>query len=143
MREALLACYLGAGAIMDSRKKAVSISYLWVGAVLALGFLWKEWKVEGVEIKEMAIRLLPGLIFLLCSRITREKVGYGDGILLLVLGICFPAVFLWQIWITAVFLITLWAGILLCTKRGNRDTRIPFIPFLWLANMILWGLGHG
>ncbi|MBQ9990867.1 MAG: prepilin peptidase [Lachnospiraceae bacterium] len=143
MREALLVCYLGAGAIMDGRRKMVRVSYLWIGTVLALGFLWKELSYGGLEVKELAVRLLPGIVFLLCSRFTREKVGYGDGMILLILGLCFPAAFLWQTWITAVFLITLWAGFLLCTKKGNRNTRIPFLPFLWLAAIMIWGFGYG
>ena len=143
MRELLLVCYLGIGAIMDGRRKAVSLSYLWIGVVLALGFLWKEGVNEGLETGQLTVRLLPGVFFLLCSRFTKEKVGYGDGLILLILGICLPAPSIWQVWMVSVFLITLWAGILLCTKRGNRHTRIPFVPFLWLANLVVWGFSYG
>lgn len=128
---------------MDGKKKEVSFAYLWIGLILALGFLWQEWNMGDFLPQQMFIRLLPGVLFLLCSKLTGEKVGYGDGIILLILGICLTFPLIWYVWMFALLLVTLWAGVLLCTKKANRRTRIPFIPFLWIANLIVWRICHG
>ncbi|MGN1314508.1 MAG: hypothetical protein ACI4VG_05765 [Lachnospiraceae bacterium] len=143
MKEIMLACYLGAGAIMDGRWKKISTAYLWLGMVLALGFWWKEWNDGGRSGIVLLLCLLPGSFFLICSYFTKEKVGGGDGLLLLILGIWLSYPAIWQLWLMAMFMITLWAALLLLAGKANGNTRIPFLPFLLAANLILWGLSYG
>ncbi len=143
MQEVIVMCYLGVGAYIDGKKKEVSLAYLWVGIVLELGFLWQEWSGKDFSLEETAFRLLPGLLFLFCARLTGEKVGYGDGILLLILGGCLAFPLIWYVWLFALLMAAFWAGILLCRKKANRNTRIPFIPFLWIANFIIWRICYG
>lgn len=138
MKEVLLSCYLGYGALMDGKYKAISAIYLWIGGVMAFGFFSSEWMMQKPEPLGILFRLFPGIIFLVIGWATREKIGYGDGILLLILGGCLPEITIWQTWMTAIFLLTLWAIILLGMKRGKGETKLPFLPFLWAANLLLW-----
>lgn len=143
MGEIILLGYLGVGALMDGKKKQLSFTYLWLGIILALAFLWGEWSKNGFGAVEIILRLLPGIFFLICSRLTGEQIGYGDGIMLLILGGCLSSTWLWIICLIAIFLLALWAGILLGMKKAGRHTRIPFLPFLWLASLAVWGYSYG
>ena len=143
MGEIILMGYLGAGALMDGKRKPISFAYLWVGIVLAIAFLWGEWSESKLTLIDLILRLLPGAFFLICSRLTQEKVGYGDGMMLLILGGCFPLSSLWLICLMAIFLLTLWAGLLLTLKKAGRHTKIPFLPFLWAASLIVWRCTNG
>ena len=73
--------------------------------------------------------VLPGLAMLAVARIT-GKVGYGDGFVLLNVG-------LWTDYQTCIlalcFSLLLMSGFsigMLWTKKANRRTRLPYIPFL-------------
>ena len=74
------------GAGQDIRERKISNIYLIVGMIAGLGFCgFKFWIGEMVLGKWMAA-WLPGIMFLFLSKILKEKVGMGDGLLLLVLG---------------------------------------------------------
>ncbi len=143
MGEIILMGYLGAGAFMDGKRRQISFAYLWRGIVLGVAYLWGEWSESWLALTDLGLRLLPGIFFLICSRLTREKVGYGDGMMLLILGGCFPRSSLWLICLIAILLLTLWAGLLLVLKKAGRHTQIPFLPFLWAASFMVWRCANG
>ncbi|MDR1801860.1 MAG: prepilin peptidase [Lachnospiraceae bacterium] len=79
-----------------------------------------------------------GLLFCLLSRITRQRIGYGDGFTILFLGI-FQG--LWGILTTlcAAFILLLPAA-MIKFMRKKRNSELPFIPFLaagFILTMIL------
>lgn len=69
---------------------------------------------------------LPGILLLGVGRVSRERVGYGDGWLLLALGMWLP---LWEL------LRVLGLGFLFCTIYGAAAGKkeVPFVPFLTAA----------
>lgn len=84
--------------------------------------------------------VLPGLGLLLLSQLTEEKVGEGDGILLLLLGLLEGAQKVLSVFCVGLFLQALLAAGLLLAKKVKRQTAIPFAPFL-LAARVLFLLG--
>lgn len=82
------------------------------------------------DISAFVLALLPGVIMLIISVVTRGGVGLGDGLLLasigpvfgfdhVVLGIC-----------AALGLTSIVSIALLLLKKGNGKTRLPFVPFI-------------
>lgn len=69
------------------------------------------------------ISVLPGVMLLLLAGLTHEKVGYGDGIMLLMLGS-------WSGASAALFslIISLFYAVITGTAAGRNE--IPFIPCL-------------
>ncbi len=145
MESTLLIAYLGVGAWMDGRKKRLNLAYLYVGAVLAAGLLVTEWmERNGIGlVSEWILRALPGLLLLLGAWFGREKIGFGDGLLLLILGACLEHRELWILWMTASLLVLFFSLLLLATKRAGWNTKLPFVPFLWIAYLLLLGMNHG
>ena len=117
-------------AIEDFATKEIS---LWMplscGVVSAMQLILGMIKGDG-GLMEALLSLIPGLVFIFLSFATRQDIGYGDGLMMLsfapVLGlnrVCFCIVV--ALTISSVFSI-----ILLMLRKGNRDTRISFIPML-------------
>ena len=78
----------------------------------------------------MAIWLTPVLT---AAFLTREGIGYGDGILALLLGPVFGTEVMWAGLFLAFLLSALCSILLLACKKADRKTCLPFIPFLTSA----------
>ncbi len=145
MESTLLVAYLGVGAWMDGRKKQLNFTYLYTGIVLAAGLLITEWMGRNGRLpaSEWILSALPGLLFLLLALLSREKIGYGDGVMLLILGACLGWREIWKLWMMANLLLLFASIFLLATKKAGRNTRIPFVPFLWIAYLLLLGTNYG
>ena len=79
---------------------------------------------------DLLLSLLPGALFLIIALVSREGVGYGDGLLLLVAGPALGFVTAALGATTAVFASGMTSGVLLTLRRVGRKTKLPFVPFL-------------
>lgn len=76
-------------------------------------------------------------LLLTISKLTKEQLGYGDGLIFLMLS----ALMSWQIAVTAFILAFVFCGIfglvLIAISRKRKGQSIPFVPFVMIAFMIL------
>lgn len=84
--------------------------------------------------------LLPGVLCLFLGLCTRQAVGYGDGILLCALAMLYTLEELIELILVAVFFAGIIGLILLIIFHKNKRYEIPFVPFLFLAWMIIQGI---
>ena len=112
----------------DIREKKISVNKLvWFALIAAMyrilirQFTWQE----------IAGCLIPGGMLLLLSWITKESIGYGDGMAVMVLGLWLGGWFTLQVLGIGIILSGIYAGIRLARRKKDA---IPFIPFL-LAGM--------
>lgn len=84
------------------------------------------------EIASVFIGMLPGVMLLLVSFATK-KVGVADGILLCMIGAYQNYLIAVIIFVTSSFLMAVISMILLVARRVNRNTRLPYVPFLTLG----------
>ena len=89
---------------------------------------------------ELLLGLLPGCLSIVLAFITREQIGYGDGLLLLMLGGCVGGESALGIWIGGLVASFIVSVVLLTIRKAGRNTRIPFVPFLFLGYMLV-GIG--
>ena len=78
-----------------------------------------------------------GIVFFLISKVTREKLGYGDSLILLALGILLG---FWEVMILILiaFLASACFGIIMvCWKKKNKNTSFPFVPFIALSYVLV------
>lgn len=122
--------FIGICAVFDMKKKEIPLILAITGILAALGINLYQIGNGTQSLLEMAFSLLPGVFLLLISFLTREKVGYGDGLLLLAAGLfigfyqcllalCFSLIF------SSVF-----GVLLLLVRKADRSSEIPFVPFL-------------
>lgn len=130
--------YIGICAVFDIRHREIPFLWLLGGIAAAVGV--DIWQIrEGiVTITAVGISLLPGIFFLLTSFGTGEKVGYGDGLLLLATGLflgvyrCFLALCIGLVFSACA------AVFLLLFHKADRHSRIPFVPFLLCGMGVLF-----
>ena len=70
------------------------------------------------------------MFFILLSFVSRQSVGYGDGLLLLCAGPALGAGVAVMGMIAAVFACGLVSGALLIFKKVGKKAQMPFVPFL-------------
>lgn len=125
--------FLSICTVFDIRKKEIPLILAGAGMTAAVGFT--IWRIENGSIytAQILLSLLPGLFFLLVSWCTKEKVGYGDGILLLITGLmvgfylCFTGLCI------SLFLSAFFGVLLLFLHKARKNSRIPFVPFLTMG----------
>lgn len=83
--------------------------------------------------RELLLSVIPGLVLLLVSKLSREALGLGDSLFFLLLGPCCGAVRLLSI-LAASFLLAAVCALFFITAASMREgvqrgRRIPFLPF--------------
>lgn len=78
-----------------------------------------------------------GIVFLAVSKVTEEGFGYGDSLLILVLGIYLGFWNLLGVLVGAFFLSAVFSIFALTFGRVNKKTGYPFVPFL-LVSYFVW-----
>lgn len=81
-----------------------------------------------------------GIIFLGISKITKEAIGYGDSLAILVLGIYLGIWGLIEVLVTSFFILGVLGLIWIVTKR-KKNFAFPFYPFLTMG--YLFGICMG
>lgn len=130
---AMIGCgYLLVLSVQDFRERMISGTFLVFGAVAAVGsqIIWNR-----CSIWECIGGLLIGLLFIGISRITREGFGYGDSILITILGIYVGIWNLMYVLVIAFLLTAIWSIFILIRFRFHREKALPFIPFLTAGYM--------
>lgn len=91
----------------------------------------------GAAVLSLLMALLPGVLLLLLSRITRQAIGYGDGLLLLVCGLYLGGKEAGVLFVTGLLILFPISLGLLISGHAKRKTQLPFAPCL-LAAYLLW-----
>jgi leader peptidase (prepilin peptidase)/N-methyltransferase len=110
----------------DIRRRKIYPMLTLVGAVTGLAvravLLYPERGGAGTALSVL-LSLLPGALLILLARLTEEKVGYGDGIMLLMLGSWTGAAEA-----SVSFLIALFYAAIVGAASGKKE--VPFVPYL-------------
>ena len=126
----LFAGYLGVLTVMDLRRKQLNLVFLLSGFILvAVGALFGR----GTHPVLLAAGGGVGIAFLLASWVTGEAFGYGDSLLIVIMG---SFLGFWDVLsvLTAAFLLAaVYSAAMLVGKRFSRKTAFPFVPFLMIA----------
>lgn len=102
---------------------------LTIGAALTGVFLaCMEWTGGLIE---LLTGVLIGLAALFLAWVTREAIGYGDGVVLLMLGILLGGSHCFAVAMAAIIASGIWALGLIVFFHKNRKYEMPFIPFLF------------
>lgn len=129
MEHCLILSFLSINSWTDIRKRQISL--VSVGIFTLLGLAYQGFYKK--DLPPALLGLLPGILLLAVSRITREALGIGDALLMLVLGIYLGLQSSIEVLLLALFLAAFWAGFLMLICHRKRDYEFPFVPFLLLG----------
>jgi len=88
-------------------------------------------------IMEMLAGIIPGIFCLALSFLTRQGLGYGDSVLILLCGMSIGFSDCMAVLCTAFFSSGIWALILLSVCRKGRKSEMAFAPFLAAGILVL------
>lgn len=127
--------WLGILAGIDARCKYVPVWLLTlVGVVVTLVSVNKGGKGSLGDM-ELLWSILPGIVLLTVAVLTK-KAGWADGVVLMMLGI--QTGFRKSIFSLALgmFFISVVSLVLLTFRKVNKNTKLPFIPFLYAGYLL-------
>ena len=87
----------------------------------------------GMILPAALLAVLPGGVLISIGFLSRGGIGYGDGILALLIGPVFGLHVMAGGICLAFFLSALAGAGLMIARRAGRKTRLPFVPFLLLG----------
>lgn len=120
------------GGLYDWKNRSLPVWILVVGGLGgAAGLVFNLLGTEGGV--EAWAALLPGAMALLIAYATREQIGYGDGAMLLIMGGCLGASKVVLALTIALLGACVVSILLLVSRRADRNSRIPFVPFLCMG----------
>ncbi len=131
--------YLVGMSVLDIRSRKLPAWLLASGGILAVLYHLCQRELSPVLVISGGV---VGILFLAVSKVTEEAFGYGDSVLIGVVGIYLG---LWNLLslLVITFLLSAICAMLMLTKRSfTRKTALPFVPFLgsgYLAILLLGG----
>ena len=126
--------FLGLMSLFDIKYKRLPEVSLFLGitAALIVRILYTV-----LPVSSYIMASFIGLTFIAVSFFTKEEIGYGDGLVILFVGILSGVENLLFV-IFQAFLLCAFTGILLLLTAGKKkDLSLPFIPFIFVAFVLL------
>ena len=129
-------------AVMDIKRRQVHLGFLLSGIIWVILSVICERTVSTGEIispfsswstGEIIAGILAGAFFLLLSKLTKESFGYGDSILIVIMGAFLGFWSLMSVLFMAFFMAGLFSVIMLLKTKFHKKSKFPFIPFLMAA----------
>ena len=125
---------LGILAVIDIKNKKIPVYLIGSFAIICFLLRW----TQGISLLEFILGILPGIILLLLAIWSGEKIGIGDGLVVGVLGMAYTIEIVISILGISFFLIAICSIGLLIAKKVNRKTELPFLPYLFLGNLLVY-----
>lgn len=126
----IFAFYMVILAVMDIRWKKLPIRILLSGTVIAAaGVLCGR----EIPLAFLAVGGAVGILFLFISRLTGEAFGYGDSILITIMGIFLGFWNILYLLLAAFSIAAVFSAVMLIRHKFSRKSSFPFVPFLTAA----------
>lgn len=126
----VLGSFLLIEGIRDLKSRKVSVVsagiYAIIGVVLQFPILKECWI-------SLSGGIVLGLVIILIAKVTAEKIGYGDGIIITVSGIYLGFRENFILFSTGLFLSAMTSVVLLLCRKAGKKTELPFVSFLFVG----------
>ncbi len=128
--QSIFAVYMIILAVMDIKYKKLRLSVLLSGAVIAAAGLLCG---RGIPLVILAAGGGVGLVFIIISRVSGESFGYGDSILITIMGFFVGFWDILGLLMGAFSMAAVFSAVMMIRRRFSRKTSFPFVPFLAAA----------
>lgn len=134
MKEILLISGLCVMSVEDIRKKEIRRVWLLVLGVAGVLLMVVGGGLRGVA--DLA-GFIPGMLCLLVAWMTKEQLGWGDAILILVMGCYLDAIALMNVCMIAFAIAGFAALVLIVVVKKSKKYELPLVPFLLTGYVLL------
>lgn len=121
--------------IRDIKKREISMISVIITSMI--GFLLRIPNIADVWLGLIG-GVIVGVIFLLISKFTKERIGYGDGWVLLTAGICLGFRGVICLLSASLFIASVFSIALLLVRKVGRKTELPFVAFMIPGYILLF-----
>ena len=97
--------------------------------ILAAAGIISNFTVGEFDIEKRIIAMLPGMILLIVSMITKQQIGYGDGMIILIMGLYIDIDDILSIVLSSFFVSSIAAIILMTVFKKKRILKWHFRHF--------------
>ena len=112
--------------VKDIRKREIN-GYIGLLAIMAT-LIFRVTYLKEMDFV-ILMDIIPGAVFLLFSFLSKEKIGYGDGIMLVFVG-CVMGFWKTILALMISLAVTAILAMIILMKQKGRNREIPFIPFM-------------
>ncbi len=117
--------------VQDFRKRSFAVQELLIAALLG-GIAAVVFRTG---LGSAAAGISVGVVLYIAACCSREQIGKGDAILLMITGVILGGQGNLELLLLALLLAAVYAGWLLVVKRAGRRSRFAFVPFLGVAQL--------
>lgn len=128
----LIVFWLGILAGIDLRCKKIPIWLLAVSGIIMTSVSLYQAFMVGMQDMQLLWGMLPGVGMVLIALISK-KAGWADGVVLVLLGVMVGFRACAFSFILSMLMISLVSLVLLISKRVSQNTKLPYLPFLWIG----------
>lgn len=132
----IILAFLVPCAITDLKLRKIPI---WWTAIYGIGAIIYQIVEKKQGIRAIVLSMVVGIVLLAIAKISSQSVGYGDGIIFLVLGLWIGFWDTLSLLFFSLVLSSLVAAYLMIIKRKGKNYKIPFIPFVTVAYAVMEG----
>ena len=128
---------LGIICVFDIKRKKIPVYML---IILAAAGIISNFTVGEFDIEKRIIAMLPGMILLIVSMITKQQIGYGDGMIILIMGLYIDIDDILSIVLSSFLLSSIAAIILMTVFKKKKNFEMAFSPFLLIGYGLVKGV---
>ena len=128
---------LGVICVFDIKRKKIPVYML---IILAAAGIISNFTVGEFDIENRIIAMLPGMILLIVSMITKQQIGYGDGMIILIMGLYIDIDDILSIVLSSFLLSSIAAIILMTVFKKKKNFEMAFSPFLLIGYGLVKGV---
>ena len=128
---------LGVICVFDIKRKKIPVYML---IILAAAGIISNFTVGEFDIEKRIIAMLPGMILLIVSMITIQQIGYGDGMIILIMGLYIDIDDILSIVLSSFLLSSIAAIILMTVFKKKKNFEMAFSPFLLIGYGLVKGV---
>ena len=128
---------LGVICVFDIKRKKIPVYML---IILAAAGIISNFTVGEFDIEKRIIAMLPGMILLIVSMITKQQIGYGDGMIILIMGLYIDIDDILSIVLSSFLLSSIAAIILMTVFKKKKNFEMAFSPFLLIGYGLVKGV---
>ncbi len=119
--------FLFVAALIDYRKKEIPVYLPIVGFVPAITI---SIIIKSLTLLEIALGIAIGVVVLLLGKITKQAIGYGDGVVLICTGAALGFAKNLVLLVISLIIAACIGALLMFLKRKKKKDSVAFIPFL-------------
>ena len=128
---------LGVICVFDIKRKKIPVYML---IILAAAGIISNFTIGEFDIEKRIIAMLPGMILLIVSMITKQQIGYGDSLIILIMGLYIDIDDILSIVLSSFLLSSIAAIILMTIFKKKKNFEMAFSPFLLIGYGLVKGV---